>query len=214
MMKISLYSVIGLLSIVNSVSAGGYANGVSKVGYSNGADSGYDANNVDCDEGGKYKGGESSAVHPTNVYAGNVAKPVYRREDEDISDIATDTENIDTEDVDATDAGDESSEDVDATDAGDDSSEDVDATEGGESSEYGGDSDTEDVDPSSTGDDYDGASPTNLTCSEGKYKCVPGKPGFYYQCNFSQFVMRPCGPGTVCVENGDGTIHCGFPKNK
>ncbi|OMJ29419.1 hypothetical protein AYI69_g1078 [Smittium culicis] len=196
---------------MNSVSAGRYANGVSNVGYSNEANSGYDVNNVDDAEDAKYNGGESSAVHPSNVYAMRGAKPVYRRdgenEDEDIPVIATGTDDNETEDVDATDEGGEETDDVDATSGGDEGS---DGGEG-ESSAYGGDSETEDVDPSSTGDDNGDTSPTNLTCSEGTYKCIPGKPGFYYQCNFSKFVMRSCGPGTVCVENGDGTIHCGFP---
>ncbi|OMH79440.1 hypothetical protein AX774_g6520 [Zancudomyces culisetae] len=49
-------------------------------------------------------------------------------------------------------------------------------------------------------------------CYGDKYKCIGQNNPGYLQCDHGTFILRQCGPGTVCVQNGRDSIYCGYPQ--
>ncbi|OMH78861.1 hypothetical protein AX774_g4710 [Zancudomyces culisetae] len=49
-------------------------------------------------------------------------------------------------------------------------------------------------------------------CHGNSYKCVGFNKSKYLQCDHGRYIVRNCGPGTVCRQNGKHSIYCGYPS--
>ncbi|OMH79161.1 hypothetical protein AX774_g7447 [Zancudomyces culisetae] len=59
---------------------------------------------------------------------------------------------------------------------------------------------------------YDNGSWGHGRCWGDSYRCIGKNKGVYLQCDHNRWIVRPCGPGTVCVQNGYKSIYCGYPS--
>ncbi|OMH78828.1 hypothetical protein AX774_g7772 [Zancudomyces culisetae] len=48
-------------------------------------------------------------------------------------------------------------------------------------------------------------------CRGDSYRCTGWNANTYLQCDEGKWLVRECGPGTVCKQNGRHSIYCGYP---